>query len=362
MRPAFSSIKAAASFGALLLALLLLPMLMGKSWLPPREQLYSSAPWGAGAFPYLHDQIFEETEPIDIAFMGSSRIWWGIDTPYVEKKLTETLGRKAVVRSLCWTAPGFDAFYFIEQDLLRRRKVRMIVFCDLSPGGANAAHAWAPFWFRWADNAESLSGVPMRSKVSFYASAILGMPRTLLCWLRPNLAAVPSDEISWPGFPHVLNPSRRLGSLALRMKLGQAFVDYTPPTNAMPSEVLVYSEATKDRFRFGAVQLPAMQTVFARKTAELAREHEVKLVCLRLPTIEERSFSKVAEPVFWPELLNSEVAMMGIPGASLFAGITEQEVQELYYNFEHFNQNGQEYFTKIVTPNLIRLYEAQTKP
>jgi hypothetical protein len=73
MSAAFSSTRQAAAFALLLLLLLLLPALMGKSCLPPREQIYSSLPWGAGAFPYMRDQFFDEKEDIDIAFMGSSR-------------------------------------------------------------------------------------------------------------------------------------------------------------------------------------------------------------------------------------------------------------------------------------------------
>lgn len=362
MRPAFASTKAAAAFALLLLVVLLLPVLMGESCLPPREQLYSSAPWGAGAFPYLHEQIFEEKEDIDIAFMGWSRMWWGIDTQYVQKKLSEKLGRKAVVRTLGWNSTGFDPLYFIPQDLLRKRKVRMMVFCDLSGGAGDFAHDRAPYWFRLADNAEALAGLSVRSKASFYSSAILGMPRNFLCWLRLNLPAIPSDEISWPGFPHVINPSLRLGSLVLRMRLGQPFTDYTPRTNADPSEVRVYSEATKEHFRFMGAPLAPMQSAFTRKTAALAREHQVKLVYLHLPTTTEMRSSVVEEPVFWPDVFNGDVAMMGIPGASLFAGIADEDVQKLYYNFEHFNKNGQEYFTKIITPRLMQIYENQSKP
>src|SRR3977135_860041 len=118
MRPAFTSPRQAAMVGVLLLLLLLLPVVMRKSWLPPRQEIYSSLPWSVGAFPYLREQIFDEKEDIDLLFMGSSRIWWGIDTPQVQKALSEKLGRKAVVRTLGWDSPGFDPFYFIMQDLL----------------------------------------------------------------------------------------------------------------------------------------------------------------------------------------------------------------------------------------------------
>ena len=69
MSPPFSSTRQAGAFALLLLLILLLPGVMGKSCLPPREEIYSSLPWGAGAYPYLEDQIFNQKEDIDIAFM-----------------------------------------------------------------------------------------------------------------------------------------------------------------------------------------------------------------------------------------------------------------------------------------------------
>ena len=60
MRPAFSSTRQAGMFALLLLVLLLLPLAMPKSLLPPRREVYSSLPWGYGGYPYISEQIFDE--------------------------------------------------------------------------------------------------------------------------------------------------------------------------------------------------------------------------------------------------------------------------------------------------------------
>lgn len=362
MRPAFSSTRQAAAFAFLVLLALLLPAVLGKSCLPPREQLYSAASWGLGAFPYIHDQIFEETGEIDIAFMGSSPIWWGIDTRYVEEKLSEKLGRKAVVRTLGWNWVGYDPFYFIAQDLLQRRKVRMIVFCDLSPGAADTAHVQASHWFRFGDNAEALAGLRARSKASFYASAILGLPRNLLSLLRPNLPVIPSDTISWPGFSRVANPAARLGALAMRLSADGVFADYAPPSSADASGVRIYSEATKGDFHFSGRMPAQMQVAFMRKVAALARAQHVQLVYLHMPKVAELKSSVIEEGAFWPDTFQGDVTMVGIPGATLFAGLSEAEVRKLYFDFQHFNENGQKYFTTLITPSLLQVYEKQTGP
>jgi hypothetical protein len=360
MPPAFSSTRQAAAFALLLLLLLLSPVLVRKSWLPPREEIYSALPWGAGAFPYLHDQFFDEKEDIDIAFMGSSRMWWGIDTPQVDAQLSQTLGRKAVVRSLCWNAPGFDAFFFILQDLLQHRKVRVIVFNDCTAGAGNEAHPRAPFFFRLADNAEGIAGLTLRSKISFYTSAILGLPRNLLGLLRGNLPAIPSDVISWPGFKNIRNPSLQLGSLSVPMRLGRTFESYTPQSSARPADVCVYSEATRQSFDFSKGFVYPMQAAFARKIRTLAREHQVKLVCLHLPLSEEMKSPQIEEPVFWPDFFGNNLTMVGIPPAKLFGGMTEENMLKLFYG-GHLNQNGQKYFTSLITPSLVQIYEDQAQ-
>jgi len=365
MSTAFSSTRQAAAFALLLLVLLALPAVMGRRLLPPREQQYSSAPWGMGSFPYLHDQIFEEKGDIDIAFMGSSVIWWGLDTPYVQEKLSEDLGRKAVVRTLGWNRNGYDALYFIMQDLLQHRKVRMIVVNDLSTLTSNLAQMQSWYWFRFGENSEALKGLPLRSKMSYYSTSMIGMPRDILGLIRSNLPVIPGPEMSWPGYPHVPNPALRLGSLAMRMgnlEYHNEFFPYKPQTNVDPSGTVVWSGDTKNLFEFSHEPLDILQFAFARKVAALAREHGTALVYLHIPDISESRSPVIKEQEFWPDVFNSNITMVGIPPAKLFAGLSDRQIINLFHGGSHLNQNGQEFFTPVVTPRLIEIYHDQTKP
>ena len=361
MRPAFSSNRQASAFAALLLVIFLLPGLMGKNQLPAREQVYSAVPWSFGAFPYLHDQIFEEPGDIDITFMGSSSIWWGVDTPYVEAQLSKALGRKAVVRSLCWNWPGFDPLYFIAKDLLEKRKVKMIVFCDLSRGAAPTAHYTAAQWFRVGDHWGDLDGLNLRTKMSFYASAIVGMPRNLLGLIRTNRPVVKSDYIAVPKAPNSINPASRLGSLAVRMRQSGNFEDFAPLASVSPSSISIYADETKTNFQFRNLKLPPTQETFTKKIGALAREHGVALVYLHFPRSTELHAPVIEEDIFWPDAFAADVKMMGIPPKKLFQDIPDSDVQKLYGDFQHLNESGQRFFAPIITPKLIELYEKQTK-
>jgi len=365
MRPAFSSTRQAAAFALLLLLLLLLPVLFGKRMLPPRDQIYSSIPWGIGAYPYIHQQIFEKKGDLDIVFMGFSTMYYGIDTPYVESSLTRSLGHKASVMTAAWYGPGFDALYFIAQDLLEHRKVNTIVFTDVAGKGDTPPHEASPYLFRLADNAECLDGTPLEDIPQYYFAAILGMPRNILSIIRPNLSGnvFSSERLRIFGVHNqpVQNPSDRLGSLALTEGFNfSQFVEYTPISKASPSDACIYSPATADKFRFANESIPPLELHFAQIFAALAKMHGVRLVFLHLPELEsaDKTDPFIEERVDWPKVLGTNIAMVGIPPEKLFAGIPPEDIPKLYAHDAHLNKNGAEYFTKLITPALLKLYES----
>lgn len=371
MRPAFSSTGQAAAFALLLFSLLLLPLIMGKSLLPPREQIYSSIWWANGAYPYLDQQIFEEKGDIDIAFIGASHIWQGIDTPYVQKQLSGKLGRQAVVRTFGWGGSGYDALYFIAQDLLEHRKVRTLVYYDVydEEDIPRIPHVLAPRWFRFGDNAEALSGLSGTVQASYYFASVLGMPRNLLCLISPNK---PADLFAlstncWVIKQRALNPAGQLGALtemlgyAARLPDHAPYMEYLPATPAAPSEACIYSPKTKSQFEFGGMQLPPAQLHFARKFVELAKAHGCQLILLHVPVLSERKSPVIREHLFWPDMLHADIAMVGIPAAKLFSNLTENDILKLYCDQAHFNKNGQAYFTTLITPALLSLYDVKNK-
>ena len=361
MRPAFSSTKQAGGFALLLLAILVSPALVKKPFLPAREELYSSVGWEYGAFPYLHEQIFVEKGDIDIALMGTSTMWFALDTPQVQRKLSQQLGRQAIVRTLCWDWPGADAFYFITKDLLEHRKVRMIVFCDPMPGAPNTAHKMASHWFRWAENAKDLSEVRPKARVSFYGAAIQGIPRNLLGLARSDLPAIPSEKIFWSAgdrnFPKAVNPADRLGSLSVRFRMDKPFVEYEPPPGDLNG--FTHMESSKTNFEASGIWISPMQITFLRKVAVLAGQQGVKVAYLHVPLSREMRAAKMRETVWWPDIFGKDLPMIGIPPANLFAGLSDEDVLKLYYEYRHLNENGQKYFTPLITPALLQVYEKE---
>jgi len=368
MRPAFSSTKQAAAFALLLLLVLLSPVLAGKKLLPPREAAYSSQSWGSGPYPWIENQIFHETNDIDIAFVGSSHILHAIDTPYVQEQLAKSLGRPAVARTIAWGGAGYDALFFIARDLLVHRNVRMLVFYDEDPAPGKRNNQTSA-WFRFREDASILSGLAFRDQSSFYFAAIIGMPRNLLNLIRSNL---PTPLISNP--PNYWE--QHYGSASIVKLLGctcselgfsynplndnfTAFTPFSPPAAVTPADAAIYSPGVKNNFEFGREPLPAWQAHFAGKLADLARTHGCKLVMLNLPVLADAPQTTIRERVFWPDVFGGDLTMAGIPPAKLFAGLADQELHWLFFNPGHLNKNGMTYFTPLITPALLRIYETR---
>jgi hypothetical protein len=363
MRPAFSSTKQAAAFALLLLLLLLSPVLAGKKFLPPREETYSAASLNLGCYPFIQQQIFEEKGDVDIAIVGSSQIWAAIDTPYVQAELSKKLGRKAGVITLGWNWCGFDALYFITRDLVANRKVHMIVIHEEYSPDWPIPHIAVPRLFRFGDNREDLAGLPLAWQAAYYADSLRGMPRNILSLIRTNLPVKwPPPRHDWDRSYQAAATAERLGSISVLLgyetknNTRPNFEAFTPGHDVPPTEVCIYSAEKNPRFQFTGPSTPPEQLHFAKKLAALARANDIELVWLHIPKVEEMRALAVPERECWPQVLPGGVILVGIPPASFLDGISDQDVCKLFYLHNHLNKNGQEYFTRAITPTLLKLY------
>ncbi len=365
MRPAFSSTNQAAAFAFLLLVVLLSPVLAGKKLLPSREQSYASMGWVSGPYPYIRQQIFGETGDIDIAFIGSSHLLHCLDARRLQAELSRQLGRPATVRVLGWGGSGFDAVYFMAKDLLAHRRVKLLViYGDHDARNRNKS---SPVWFRFREDAGALAGLAPAQQANYYFASLVGLPRNLLCLLRPNLPADLHVRNYWEDHYGSVNLTTNLGSTTSELGFAHAdvdhsvpFVSFTPARGATPEETMIYSAATRDHFAFSAEPLPAWEIHFGRLLAALAARHDCRLTLLHIPILEEARSPRIEELAFWPDIFGTNLVMLGVPPARMFAGLSDEEVRKLYFNPGHLNQNGQEYFTSLLVPALLQIYETSS--
>lgn len=193
----------------------------------------------------------------------------------------------------------------------------------------------------------------------------MGLPRNLLALVHTNLPADMNATNYWQIRSDAENFAANLGAFAAQIGFRAnpdnepaPFVNYTPNTGILPSAVCVYSPATKTNFLFSDVELPPLQFHFVQKLDDLTSEYRSKLVIIHIPTFDERRSTHISMPGNMASL-QPDVALVGVPPATFFRGLTDDEIRELYSDSVHLNENGQKYFTTLMMPTLLKLYESQ---
>ena len=374
MQPAFSSTRQVLAFCALLAVIILLPAVLlavvtKTGWLQIRDRYPALGGAVRGGFnaSYLEHQVFTATNPVDIAFIGSSGMLYDINTPFVQQQLSQHLHREAEVVTLGWVWSGCDLVYFVARDLLEHRPVRLLVVgneeqLEFKPGATKqtirqqsvphrAAYAW--FWRGEEVSALGLLQLPLTEIVNLYGAAILDLPRHLLDLARANRADqdLPA-QIALRG-AHRSQSSSAPGPADLAATFSQR-------AKATPADVVVYADGTRAKFDFIAPPWDRYQLYFARRLAQLCREHGTELVALHLPWAAEAQQETIPVSTRWTEELGMPVQLIGVPGARFFSGFSPGEVPQAFYGGDdrHLNTHGQDLLTQLVTPTLLKRYDA----
>jgi hypothetical protein len=355
MRPAFSRTRYAAAFAALLAVLIAGPIVVASLGILDRAAVYSALPVEAGPASHIQRQIFEQTEDIDVVFVGSSLMWSGIDAPYVQEQLSVALGREAVVTVIASVWPGLDRDYVFLKDLLAHRDVGLVVMQfpnrDRPTRDVAAAvnrvsdqpHVQAFRFYRAGEFPEVAEGLSWRARGGLYAGAVLGLPRQLLSAVRVNR----------------VTPSPVEATLGTRFQdlgfYGAPFTPFAPAPPQLAAADLIYSPGAGPSYRFFDEPLPPYQQHFAGLIARLLAAHDVPAVVLHIPQANEIDAQHVEERVDWLAATGIDATMVGIPPARLFSGFSPEETLR-FFSSDHLNRNGAVFFTKAVMPALLEAY------
>lgn len=353
MDPPFSSRWQAYGFAFVLAFFLILPVGLSRSGLIRRQDIYQRIPEKFGGFSYIGHQIFEDSSDIDILFLGSSVLWSGIDTPYVQDQLSQQLGRPANVIMFGSNWRGEELNYILLSEVLRRRKVGMVVVTmPLAHQSTNLPHPQSYRWLPYGENSEAFRGLPFKTHLSIYGEYVLGGPRHLLGIIR-------SDNQEKTDFYHMLVKLRG----AYRVEggyLGAPFVWQTTSPPKLSAHSLIYSPETQRFFNFTRQPLSSYQMHFLRLTVELVRRSEVPVAIVNIPLSRQRRDSVIEERMVWSEVFGLEMPLIGVPPATLFRGMTDSEINRHFYD-EHMNLNGSILLTRTLTPAILTLYEEHAR-
>jgi len=348
--PPFYTRGQALGYAALLLALLVLPLVVGKSNLIRREQVYAAVPEEWGAFSYIHRQMFEETSDIDLLIIATSHLYQGLDGVYLQKQLSRSLGREANVVSLStnWRSEALN--YQLLRDIVARRKVRMLLTSMPNMlNGDKLPHLQGYRWQLYGLDDADLQGLPVSYRMTFHAQAMLGLPRQLLSLARHNR----TSDGKWAATYGTQKIDRGIGK--------EPFLRFIPDPPKLDPQSITYHSGS-DAFAFSGQKLSAYQEHFLGKFLGVVRAHRIPLTVVHIPLWLERHDEVVKERQDWVRQYGVPMTLVGIPPSKLFRGLTEKEIDLLYYNDydwpnHHLNRNGNEFFTQAIAPAIVASYE-----
>jgi hypothetical protein len=330
---------------AALTFILVLPWVMSKFHLYTPKGSYLTVPDTSPTFPYLYQQIFQQSGDIDILFLGSSLLGAAIDTPQVKTKLGTTLGREAHVITLSWNWPGIDLENLVARDLLRRRKVKMAVLTVVDDQTEQQApHPLLPYTLQFGDLTELFPHVPLLGRIQLFSVAILAAPRQLWMTLRGS---------DWKPSPEIVDND---GALLKQMGFHSAPFepnDWHAPRSS-PRD-LIYSTKTQEHWQFSHKALGVYEHDLWSRLVEKFKSSGTQVVILHIPQYDRYDSKKIPERLDWSKEFGTSVSLVGVPESELFAKLKGEDIQKLYFN-NHLNRNGSRYFTESITPALIELY------
>jgi hypothetical protein len=177
---------------------------------------------------------------------------------------------------------------------------------------------------------------------------VLGAPRHALSMVRSNRVAGSqgADEFFRP------DNEREVGYY------GAAYVPEQRRPPALPADSLLYCASTASQFRFENDPFPEYHMHFLRRMGALLQEHGVRTLVLNVPIDRDRGASVMRERLYWPDLFGPETYMAGIPSALLFEGFSDEEFYR-FYEDQHLNRNGREYFTAALLPAIVDVYDRE---
>jgi hypothetical protein len=349
--PVFQKDWHAIVFALLVFLLLGLPLLLAASGQPSKEALFAAVPASAGDFQYLYRQIYQEKSDIDVLFLGSSTLWFGVDVPMVHKELVADYRKDKTVLMLGHAFSGYDLDYYLLKELLSRRKVRLAFL--ISPNiyfvFSDWPHKYTDYWFTLQDW-NMLSGLSFPKKLSMYSQTVLGGLRQLLSLVRPNEA-----------FRLWQQCDRTLGYMPCLTGFTQGgdrhlpFKEFRPAPPQLPAEALFFS-SNPASFGFFDKPLAEYEWKYFRQCVDLLHARGIPVVLIHTPYFLEAP-DLVTERLDIGLFNDKNTDIMGVPHRVLFNGLDEEKRKLFYFDHLHLNANGAEFFTKAVCRGIVHAYK-----
>ncbi len=121
------------------------------------------------------------------------------------------------------------------------------------------------------------------------------------------------------------------------------------------SEKFIHTREKKDAITFENI-MSSYQRHFFKNTIKMIKTNGTDLFLLYVPVYHDRNSKKIMIRSSFEDIFGQNMKILGLPPQTLFNGMGEKELWDIFYNANHFNKNGAEFFTRTITPAILAVY------
>lgn len=314
-------------------AFLLAPVL--ESVLLKRRDRYRIAGLQDHKISFVEKSIFRDPTPIDFLIVGPSGTWVSLNARLIENELSKKFKRKVTVLNFGHIFQGLDLEYFFLRDTLQRREVRNIILGWPFGTQENPNRSLRVLW----DPLEDTRDLRAETLARMYSEKLLESV--------PDIAKNFRDR----RFRSFVPFSLHLGSLVLARGYSGNFEPIEIPSLTLQSAVIQNPPVAPMK------PLTSYQELYLKKIIRLAEMSGARLFYFISPAIldapdQSRLYRMTSQN-------DDRYPTIGVPTDVLFPGLSLEERKKYFFNSEHTNLNGANYFTSALLPFFTEIYESQ---
>ena len=346
VNPLFLSTSNAILFCIVIFIFLIAPFFVDKFSNLTVKSCYLATPTRGGDYGFISRETFDKKGAVDVLILGSSFMWTGVNAEIIKNEIDRKAKIDSNVINFGTNWKSMALLYRLFKDISDNRKVKMLMIpaLTLSEVKKEQMHILSKYWLPFDLIMENKKEFNIDFLIKSYAIKLLGLPRQLLSLVRNDFNENTFDTSKYGSY---LVPAGYYGRPFFKK-------EYEAP-HIKPSELLK-GISHHDLVSRKSELKDSSRVAFIKLILQLAERKGTRVIFLK-PKQCPSDKGGADETVFIPAAFKKKVHVISLNDNELYPSLSKTEVENMYYNKNHLNSNGNKYFTKTILPAIMEIYE-----